>query len=272
MDPFDVVTPNSPGPVVIDVPHAGLALDSLAARTLPAAAVSARAVVADSDLGAAEIWRPTASVGAKVIVATMSRYVIDLNTEPRVPSAYDDKLPPQLRNVRRRSACGLRWEEPLPFSDEVEARVRRDFEPYHVELERALDDAFVFHNQAILISAHTFPSHTPDDADVVVGTRYGASAGADLRHLVAEFFRAQGLHVSLEDPFPGGYSLARHARPGEGRFGVQLEFARRLVGVRNDSYVLDERAVGHLSELSCGLVTRLADAVNRRELLLPADG
>ncbi|WP_437284160.1 N-formylglutamate amidohydrolase [Sorangium sp. So ce406] len=224
--PFRVHEPGAPGPIVVEVPHAGLLVDEAAARFTR---VPERALAADADIAADALFGDAPLEGAALIVATLSRYVIDLNTAPRVPTPYEDKLPYGLREVRRRSASGEQWLESPPPRAEVERRVRDVFEPYHAEVGARLAAARARRGVAILVSAHAYPDVLfPGAADVVLGTRGGACAAGWARDAVVEVARAHGLSLALDDPFPGGHALERHARPGDGVHALQIEISRRL--------------------------------------------
>ncbi len=144
--PFRVHEPDTAGPIVIEVPHASRVVDELAARFTR---VPERALAADADVAADALFGDVTLEGAALVVATASRFVIDLNTAPRVPTPYEDKLPYGLREVRRRSASGEQWLESPPPRAEVERRVRDVFEPYHAEIAARLADARARHGVAI---------------------------------------------------------------------------------------------------------------------------
>ncbi|MEZ4300781.1 MAG: N-formylglutamate amidohydrolase [Polyangiaceae bacterium] len=214
------------GPVVVEVPHAGLLIDEAAARFTR---VPEGVLVADSDVGADEVFGGVTPAGAALVVARVSRFVVDLNTEPRVPTAYQDKLPPGLREIRRRSANGETWFEDPPPRAEVERRVREIFEPYHAAIAEQLSRARERHGVAVLVSGHSYPdSLFPGKADVVVGTCGGTTATAPFRDAVIDIARSHGLTVGVEEPFPGGVSIARHGRPDQGAHALQIEIARRI--------------------------------------------
>jgi N-formylglutamate deformylase len=224
--PFRVHEPATPGPVLVEVPHAGLFVDEVTARFTR---VPARALAADADLAADALFGDVGLAGAALVVATSSRFVIDLNTAPRVPTPYEDKLPYGLREVLRRSASGEQWLESRPPRVEVERRIRDVFEPYHAEIAARLGALRERHGVAILVSAHSYPDVLfPGAADVVLGTRGGVSAASFARDAVAEVARAHGLSLALDDPFPGGYAIERHARRDEGVHALQIEISRRL--------------------------------------------
>jgi N-formylglutamate deformylase len=228
---FESIVPSDPGPVVVEIPHAGLVIDAAAARftEVPPKAAALEAVLADSDIGADLVWSESEAHGLTRIVARASRYVIDLNTEPKLPTPYEDKMPPGLRTVMHDSHCGVRWRaDALPRS-ELERRIAEVFEPYHATIEAELERARSRHGAALLIGSHTFPDPQKRIADVVLGTRHGASASEALRDAVAEVARAHGFSVALEAPFAGGWSTVRHARRDDDVSVIQIEVARRLV-------------------------------------------
>ncbi len=234
---FATLRAPEPGPVVVEIPHAGLVIDAAAERftRIPRPALEAGAILCDSDVGADRVWEGSDAADVTRIVAHASRYVIDLNTAPRLPTPYEEKMPAALRAVLHRSQCGQSWRKaPLPRA-ELERRIHEVFEPYHEEIERELARARDLHGAAVLISSHTFHEQQAPGVDVVVGTLRGASAGAPLRAAVDEVARRHGLSVALEEPFAGGYAAARHGRPADGVSVVQIELSRRLVCVAEES-------------------------------------
>ncbi len=213
-----------------------MVIDARAAEhtRLPERALLAGALREDCDLGADRLWEGTEGEGVTRVVARASRYVIDLNTDPRPrprPPYYE--VDPEPRAVLHRSHCGVAWVvEPVPRA-EHERRIAEVFEPYHEAIATELRRARAAYRRVCLVSAHTFHDPKRKGADVVLGTRRGAAAPSSLRDAVAELVRTRGLSVAVEEPFQGGYALTRHARPAEGVFALQVEIARRLVTGRD---------------------------------------
>lgn len=229
---FAVVAAANPGPVFVEVPHAGLTIDEVSGRfiKLPELATKLRALWADADRGADVVWEGTEQSGVTRVVAKTHRYVIDLNTNPRPPPGppfYEENALPRL--VLRRSAAGISWrEDPLP-REEHDRRITEIFEPYHAAIEAELWSRKKRHGKALMIASHTFPDRPVVEADVVLGTQEGLTASPSVLSAMADVFRAAGLVVALEQPFPGGFSLGLHARPQENMGAVQIEIARRLL-------------------------------------------
>lgn len=257
---FSVLGPSLPGPLVLEVPHAGLSLDTGdGPLVVPPHVLAADGPLADSDVGAARLCE--GEPRARRVVAHVSRYVIDLNTAPRLPTDYEDKLPPGLGDVRVRSLAGVWWHAPRVSRATLEGRLSRLFEPYHEAVARELEASAARHGRALLLAVHTYPDGgRPGTPDAVLGTRRGEAASAELREHAAASLAAHGLSVSLEEPFPGGYSLARHARPPRVS-AIQLELARRLVCAPGEPTrpQLDEARLARAAIVLRSLVTTLSD-------------
>lgn len=245
-----VVRADEPGPVVVEVPHAGLDVDDVAARftALPPGVVAAGALLADADLGADAVWEGTEQLGVTRVVARTHRYVIDLNTDPRPkpgPPFYEKDPPP--RPVIRRSAAGISWRQEAIPRDETERRIRDVLEPYHAAVDVELERSRQLHGRVLLLASHTF--HRTTEADVVVGSLEGQAAPRELRDAVADVFRGAGLSVALERPFPGGFSLHRHARLDGGIAALQIEIARELLTSDPGHRALSEPAIARFRGL-----------------------
>lgn len=261
---FDVIRAENPVPVVVEVPHAGLVIDERSAQNtrIPERAIEAGALEEDADLGADRIWEHV--VGVTRIVARASRYVIDLNTDPRPPPRppfYE--VDPEPSKVFHRSQCGVRWvEDPMPRA-ERERRITEVLEPYHRAIEVELEHVRALHGVVCLVSAHTFQDRRRAIPDVVLGTQRERTASPALRDAVADVARGLGFSVAIEEPFRGGWSLTRHARPSEHVVGLQIEIARRLVtgGDESNGARIDATALTRLKDLAKAIVPALVTAL-----------
>jgi N-formylglutamate amidohydrolase len=226
-----------PTPVVVEVPHAGLALDPSALAWL---AAPARSLGADADLYADQLFQDAPDEGAHLVAATTSRYVCDLNrAEGDVDSLAVEG------GTARSSPHGFVWRTttegrpaltgPIPRA-EYERRLERYHRPYHEKLAELVEQRKREHGFAILVCGHTMPSRGRDGhddagterADVVPGSRGRTSAGAPVIDLVENLAREAGFRVVHDEPYRGGYSTGHYGRPSEGLHAIQVELARRL--------------------------------------------
>ncbi len=229
-------------PVLFTVPHAG--------EDYPRELIAGARAGIDS-LRLLEDRRADALVGGPVaaghmaIVARMGRAFIDLNRHPdEIDASSVRDMPrgaPSLRTAKLRGGLGLipsryhsvgeLWRERPTYLD-ARRRVASVHEPYHLavaDLLRAIDARF---GGALLIDVHSMPPlpvrNGERRADIVIGDRFGASAGPALADAALRLARAHGFRAVHNVPYAGGYTLDRHARPAANRHALQIEFDRSL--------------------------------------------
>lgn len=243
--PFSVIEPSPAAetPLVVEIPHAGLELDG---PTLANLAAPARAVGRDADLYVDALYAGAEERGATMIVAHVSRYVVDLNrSELDVDAESVEGASGSARATR-----GIVWrltsegakvlEAPLPRA-ELERRLDTYYRPYHAAIQAVLAKKKARFGFAILLAAHSMPSNTRgpggaaavERADVVPGTRRRTSAAAPFIDAVDAHARAAKLSVAHDDPYQGGYTTQQYGRPATGIHVVQVELARRLYMVES---------------------------------------
>lgn len=218
-------------PVLVEIPHAGLAFDpeSLAQCIAPAYAIGQ-----DADLFVDELYSGAPALGATVLKAHLSRYACDLN---RSEDDLDSLTTPQGASpsaphgvVWRRTTSG-RPALVAPLSAvEIERRLSIIYRPYHRELERLLIEKQRKFGFSLLLCAHSMPSTGrlgERRADVVPGSRGGTTAARAVLACVETVAADFDLDLSHDDPYRGGFTTAHHGRPLEGRHAIQVELARR---------------------------------------------
>ncbi|MCL2778583.1 MAG: N-formylglutamate amidohydrolase [Polyangiaceae bacterium] len=234
-------------PLVVEIPHAGIAIDapSLAYLAAPACAIGR-----DADLYVDELYANAPSCGATLIVAHISRYVVDLNRGER--DIDSDAV--EGATGGRRATRGVVWrltsegaralERPLPGA-ELERRLQTHYRPYHAALAQTIERKRRKFGFALVLAAHSMPSMSRDGqmprADLVPGTRGGTSAARSFIDTLDVRARASGLSVTHDDPYQGGYTTLFYGQPNLHVHVIQLELARRLymdetMLVKNDRF------------------------------------
>jgi len=235
---FRVITPRAAETaVVVEVPHAGLAVDAL---TLPTLSAPMRSVGVDADLYVDELYAGAPDVGATLLVADYSRYVCDLNR-----SEQDVDPLAASGGSAQRAPHGLIWRDTTegqralyqPLSrEELERRLATFYRPYHrclVELLAAKRAKFGF---VVLLAGHSMPSrgrpgHTDtgrDRADVVPGSRGRTTAASVVIDTPERVAQPRGWSVVHDDPYRGGFTTAFYGRPDRQQHALQVELSRRL--------------------------------------------
>ncbi len=225
-------------PVLVEIPHAGLALD---AETLSTLVAPARCVGRDADLFVDRLYADAPSVGSSLLVAHTSRYVVDLN---RAETDVDGESVWGMGGPHRASR-GVVWRltsdglpalaHPLPRS-EFERRLATYYHPYHRALRALLEHKIARFGLAVVLAAHSMPSSARTGhgdvgrtrADVVPGTQGRTSAASSFIDAVEQAARGAGLSVAHDEPYKGGFTTLHYGRPEGKVHVVQVELARRL--------------------------------------------
>ncbi len=236
---FVLQRPDAQQPVLVEIPHAGLAIPEEVGRELR---TPVDGILRDADIYVDKLYADAPSRGASKLEALVSRYVVDLNRAPHDVDLQTVPDHPAPRGVQPR---GVVWRtttdgrpllrRPLTYR-QLLARLARFHRPYHDALRDELTRLRERFGFAICLAAHSMPSHgrrlgsdrITRRPDVVPGTRGGTSAHPRLIELIDAHFSAAGLSVRHDDPYRGGYTTAHYGRPHEGWHVVQIELNRGL--------------------------------------------
>jgi N-formylglutamate amidohydrolase len=254
-------------PVVVSVPHAGVATHGFEATISPELDVRC-----DADLYVDRLYRVGQAAGPEVTVAArLSRFVCDLNRDP------DDVSPgavPEHPAPRNTDGRGFVWAittagaptlaRPLTLDD---WRARTAVHTaYHDAIAQALARAREQFGFAILVDGHSMPSRGRQGhkdpgrvrADVVPGDRDGTSCSPSLSRFVGEHFRSRSYSVAFNEPYRGGFITTHHGRPAENVHAIQIELRRDLY-MNEATYAIEDAGFARLSKTLAELLAGLRD-------------
>lgn len=234
---FNIIGPAEPvSPVVLSVPHAGrdYPLALRAALRVPQAALLP---LEDRHVDAVAL---AARRDETLFLARRPRAWIDLNRaeHERDPRIDDGALPSAAPFIsakvrgglglvpRRVAGAGDLWVRRWA-ADEITARIMADHRPYHMALAETLRVTRERFGIAILVDLHSMPPPA-NGSEIVVGDRFGRSAGARFVGRLEGVARAHGVRVAVNTPYPGGHILDRHGAPRRNIHAIQLEICRRM--------------------------------------------
>ncbi|MBL0914714.1 MAG: N-formylglutamate amidohydrolase [Sphingopyxis sp.] len=131
----------------------------------------------------------------------------------------------------RLSDCGPLWKRPIDRAA-LHWRLESLHRPYHSALAEELAAARDRFGHAILIDLHSMPSIPSGQAGygarLVIGDRFGSTAGDWLVDMVMDATERLGEAVTRNQPYAGGHIVRTHGRPGEAVHAVQIEIDRSL--------------------------------------------
>lgn len=232
-------------PLLVSMPHMGTWLPpEIAARMTPQARR-----VPDTDWHMDRLYDFARELGASILMATHSRYVVDLNRPPDDSSLYPGRSVTGLCPLDTFDDEPLYLERRAPDAAERNARLRSYWDPYHARLRAELARLRERHGIAMLWDAHSIRSVVPRFfegrlTDFNLGTADGASCDPALAAQLLEIARAIPDHSAvLNGRFKGGYITRQYGRPAEGVHAVQLELAQcSYMEESGDFRFLPERA------------------------------
>lgn len=227
------------GPVLVCVPHAGTLLsDGLAERL-----TRAGRALPDTDWFVDRLWSWVTERGAGLLVATHSRYVVDLNRPADDTPLYAG---PTTGLVPTETFAG----EPLypegaePDAEDVAGRVDTHWRPYHEVLGATLEQLRERHGHAVLLDAHSIRSRVPRLfsgrlPDLNLGTWDGRSADPALAAAAwSALGQDEGFTRVRDGRFKGGHTTRHYGQPVQGIHALQLEMAQA-------AYMSEEPPVWH---------------------------
>lgn len=215
-------------PLFVSMPHVGTHIPDALARRMTDGARD----VPDTDWHVDRLYDFLEALGASVIKATHSRYVIDLNRPPDSTPLYPGAANTGLCPTEQFDGRPIYHAGEAPGDAEIGERRARFWQPYHDRLAAEVAALRARHGIALLFEAHTIRSQVPRLfegrlPDINLGTNDGRSCASDLAALLIETAGdAEGYSSILNGRFKGGYITRNYGRPGEGMHAVQLELTQ----------------------------------------------
>ncbi len=214
-------------PVLISVPHAGTAIPpAIAARMTPEALA-----LPDTDWHVEKLYDFAAELGAGLIAADHSRYVVDLNRDPSGKPLYPGADNSEFVPLTTFAEQPIYRPGQQPDAVEITARREAYWQPYHDRLAAELARLKSTFGVAVLWDGHSILSHVPRFfdgrlPDLNLGSAKDASAAPELvAQVMGVLGNADGFSSILNGRFTGGYITRHYGQPGDGVHALQLEMA-----------------------------------------------
>ncbi len=231
-------------PILVSMPHSGLALSSIVKKGLTEKAKA----LPDTDWYLPELYDFLPELGIGSIQANYSRYVIDLNRPIDDLPLYQSKTTGLFPEI-------LFDESPLflpgmaPSDADKEQYKSQIWQAYHHAIEWELSRLKEKFGYAILFDAHSiaaevpmlFDGHLPD---FNWGTNDGLSCGKSYIDRLVEQVNLPYSQIT-NGRFKGGYITRYFGKPNEGIHAIQLELSQATYlnadVLKSGSYVLDKK-------------------------------
>lgn len=214
-------------PLLVSMPHAGTFIPE---EQLQRMTDAARALP-DTDWHLEQLYDFLDELGASALVATHSRYVVDLNRPQDDASLYPGHDTTGLVPIDTFNKEPLYAAGDEPDTAEIAGRVETYWRPYHAKLAEALAGLKRRHGVALLWDAHSILSVVPRFFEGTLpefnlGTADGRSCVPETGEaLLRVARRAAGYSAVLNGRFKGGYITRTYGHPEQGVHAVQLELS-----------------------------------------------
>jgi N-formylglutamate amidohydrolase len=234
-------------PLIFSVPHAGTELPpDIAAQLTPHAKT-----VPDTDWHVEKLYDFAGDLGATLIRANVSRYVIDLNRPPQDESLYPGQATTGLCPPIEFDGTPIYQNGKEVPLEEVARRREIYWQPYHDRLAAEIARVRRRHGYALLYDCHSIASRVPrlfpgTLPDLNLGTVNGTSCAGALQARIAAIMEKSGFSQIVNGRFIGGHITRHHGRPSDNVHAVQMEKGQNCHLMDDGSNRLDPAKVAKL--------------------------
>jgi N-formylglutamate deformylase len=242
-------------PLLISIPHAGTEVPEALAHRFT---VVGRGLP-DTDWHVHLLYDFARELGASILKANYSRYVVDLNRAPDSASLYAGVQTSPVCPTETFGGSFIYMAGKEPDESEIAARLDEYWRPYHERIASELAAMRAAYGKALLWDAHSIASEVPSlFAGVLpefnLGTRDGASCPRAVSDALLQIVVRDGeFGVVLDGRWKGGYITDHYGKPADGVYAVQLELAQRAYMNEAPEHVWDaqraQRAQALISRL-----------------------
>jgi N-formylglutamate amidohydrolase len=250
-------------PLLISIPHDG--------RDLPpeiALRMTERArELPDTDWHVDKLYQFAKGMGAGVIKANYTRYVVDLNRASNDETLYKDQFTTGLCPLKTFDGEDIYLQDQHVSDAERRDRVEKYWLPYHDRITSALTSIKRTFGYALLWDAHSIPSKVPllfdgELPELNFGTNDGRSCAGDIVNAVTAEAALKAYSSVLNGRFKGGYITRQYGDPANDIHAIQLELAQRCYIIEETWSFDDDRATRLQSALSGSLQTYISSAAS----------
>jgi len=212
-------------PLLVSVPHDGRRLP----REMQSEMSNAGRSLPDTDWHIARLYEFVKDLGASLITASYSRYVIDLNRPADDSLLYEGQVSTGLCPLRTFDGKDLYAGDVAIATD---YRINTYWRPYHAKIKATLAQLCAIHGYALLWDAHSIASRVPAlfDGELPIlnfGTWDGRSCAPAIADAVVHLATSGPYEAVLNARFKGGFTTRHYGHPDRNIHAIQLEIAQR---------------------------------------------
>lgn len=211
-------------PLLISIPHMGNFVPPDVKRRMTAEALS----LPDTDWHVDKLYWFAQELGASILMATHSRYVVDLNRPQDDQHLYPGQVKTGLCPLETFGGDPIYREGEEPDEIEKVNRIASYWLPYHETLEEELARIRAKHGYAILYDAHSIKTEVPRLFegklwDLNLGSAHDKSCAPEMSQAAFAAAQAGEYSAVLNGRFVGGHITRHYGRPENHVHAIQME-------------------------------------------------
>lgn len=216
-------------PLIVSLPHTGTAIPS---KYLDAF-VSPWLARKDADWWIDKLYDFAIDLDATIVHTAISRSIIDVNRDPSGVSLYPGQATTELVPLTTFDGEPLYRDGRTSIAaDDLEARRKGYFDPYHEALAAEVSRLRTLHRNVVLYDCHSIRSVIPrlfegELPHFNLGTNSGTSCDPRFAETIERICGATPFSFIANGRFRGGYITRHLGQPEHGVHAIQMELACR---------------------------------------------
>lgn len=222
-------------PLLISIPHDGRKLMPGQDERM----TTHGKAIPDTDWFVKDLYAFASDLGASIIAANYSRYVVDLNRPATDDQLYAGQVSTGLCPLQTFAGDDIYVAGEIVSAVEQAERVQQYWRPYHDEIRATIGRLKCEFGYALLWDAHSIASEVPRLfpgvlTDLNIGTNGGASCSEACESAVMEAARISEYSSVLNGRFRGGFITRHYGDPEQGVHAIQLELSQRCYMIQKE--------------------------------------
>lgn len=219
-------------PIILSVPHAGTKFPKTLKNKYNK---RLQQQVDDTDWFVDKLYGFVQNMGITIIKAKYSRWVIDLNRDPKSAPLYNDgRIITGLTPTTDFFGNTLyKKKKFVPDNNEINRRLKTYYWPYYKKVGSLLEERKAEFGSALLWDAHSIRAYVSTIRkekfpDLILGNNDGTTADLKLTNTAIKGLNSGDYQVNVNSPFKGGHITRYFGKPQHNIHALQLEMNKIL--------------------------------------------
>jgi len=243
-EPFVIIEPNvAKVPFILSVPHCGTEFPKELQNDYVPEMMQAPD---DTDWFVHELYNFASEIGITIIHAKYSRWVIDLNRDPKSAPLYNDgRIITGLTTTTDFFGKGIYLSEnKIPNQEEIERRLEKYYWPYYEKVNSLLEERKSQFGKVLLWDAHSIRRSVPTIQkeffpDMILGNNNSQTADIQIINTAFENLCSGEFQINHNTPFKGGHITRYFGKPENEVHALQLEM-NKILYMNDEEMEFDE--------------------------------